>query len=256
MFVWCRKKARLFLLGCPNLSVVTDHHPLLKFLGNMALTDIANPRLFRLKEKNPTIQVHHQILTGKEEFRCQLSVALPTLKTTPDIHNNDFDEDLAAAVATVTIAVLHDGDYTMDKETVRKAAADGPVYQMLLAKVTSGEWEDSKSREIFCLHPFYSVRDRLAVSEGLLTYTYDQGYVCLVIPEGLRSRVASNLPVGHQGLDSMLRKARQTVYWPGMEGNIQHCRVLCESCDTSTAHLCHRKPWSSPRPRTIHFNTP
>lgn len=125
----------------------------------------------------------------------------------------------------------------MDKETVRKAAADGPVYQMLLAKVTSGEWEDSKSREIFCLHPFYSVRDRLAVSEGLLTYTYDQGYVHLVIPEGLRSRVASNLPVGHQGLDSMLRKARQTVYWPGMEGDIQHCRVLCESCDVHSPSL-------------------
>lgn len=63
--VWCRKKARLFLLGCPNLSVVTDHHPLLKFLGNMALTDIANPRLFRLKEKTLQYKFTIKYLPGK-----------------------------------------------------------------------------------------------------------------------------------------------------------------------------------------------
>ena len=38
-------------LGCPNLIIVTDHCPLVKLLGNRDLKDIANPRLFRLKEK-------------------------------------------------------------------------------------------------------------------------------------------------------------------------------------------------------------
>ena len=49
--VWCLRKARLFLLGCPNLILVTDHRPLVKPFGNKKLKDIINPRLLALKEK-------------------------------------------------------------------------------------------------------------------------------------------------------------------------------------------------------------
>lgn len=40
---WCLHKARLYLLGCPNLVLVTDHRPLVKLLGDHVLTDIMNP---------------------------------------------------------------------------------------------------------------------------------------------------------------------------------------------------------------------
>lgn len=82
------------------------------------------------------------------------------------------------------------------------------------------------------MRPFYSVRDRLAVNQDLVTYTYDLGCVRLVIPEPLRLQVAANLHAGHQGLDSMLQRARQCVYWPGMEGDLQHCRASYTSCET------------------------
>ena len=37
---WCLRKARLFLLGCPNLTLVTDHKPLVKLFGqNKELKD-------------------------------------------------------------------------------------------------------------------------------------------------------------------------------------------------------------------------
>ena len=48
---WCLRKARLFLLGCPNLVLITDHRPLVKLFGDRELKDIVNPRLFALKEK-------------------------------------------------------------------------------------------------------------------------------------------------------------------------------------------------------------
>lgn len=51
---------------------------------------------------------------------------------------------------------------------MRRAAADDPVYHMLVAKVTSGDWQETRSLEISCLRPFYGTRERLAVNEGLL----------------------------------------------------------------------------------------
>ena len=44
-------KSKLFVLGCKNLSIVTDHKPLLDILNNRGLSSLNNSRLCTLKEK-------------------------------------------------------------------------------------------------------------------------------------------------------------------------------------------------------------
>ena len=88
-----------------------------------------------------------------------------------------------------------------------------------------------------CFAPFLrrerlESHERLAVNQDLVTYIFDQGCVRLVIPETLRSQIAANLHAGHQRFDSMLWRARQRVFWPGLEGNLQHYRASCTSCET------------------------
>ena len=41
----------MFTLGCPNLTLVVDHRPLLGVLNDRSLDSIENPRLLKLKEK-------------------------------------------------------------------------------------------------------------------------------------------------------------------------------------------------------------
>ena len=83
-----------------------------------------------------------------------------------------------------------------------------------------------------CLRPYFNVRERLATFQDLVTYAFEDGHTRLVIPETLRDQIASNLHSGHQGLDSMLRRARQSVYWPGIMGDLQHYRARCQTCET------------------------
>ena len=229
---WCLQKARLFLLGCPNLTIVTDHRPLTKLLGDRALSDVVNPRLFRLKER--TLQYRFQVkyLPGKRNAAADFLSRYPALRSPSTDTDAYLDEDLAEAVAAAVVATAGDEGHILDETVVRRFAADDPVYQLLLAKVLAGDWHQHKSQEVACLRPFYGVRDRLAVNQDLVTYTFDQGCVRLVIPEPLRPQVTANLHAGHQGLDSMLRRARQCVYWPGMEGDLQHYRASCTSCET------------------------
>ncbi|XP_063888612.1 uncharacterized protein K02A2.6-like [Scylla paramamosain] len=227
--VWCLQKARLFLLGCPNLTIVTDHRPLTKLLGDRALTEVINPRLFRLKERMLQYRFQVKYLPGKRNAAADFLSRYPALRSPTDA---DLDEDLTEAVAAVVIATAEHEGHVLDESAVRKSAADDPVYQLLLAKVLAADWHPHKAQEVACLRPFYGVRDRLAVSQDLVTYTFDQGCVRLVIPEPLRPQVAANLHAGHQGLDSMLRRARQCVYWPGLEGDLQHYRASCTSCET------------------------
>ena len=221
--VWCLKKARLLLLGCPNLTIVTDHRPLVKLLGDRALGEVVNPRLFRLKEKTLQYKFAIKYLPGKKNCAADFLSRFPALKATPDEDDHELDEDLSTAVASATVSALEEG-HVLDEEMVKKATVDDPVYQLLVARVLAGDWHPQKAQEIACLRPFYGVRDRLAVSRDLITYTFDQGCVRLVIPDSLRQQVAANLHAGHQGLDSMLRRARHSVYWLGMEGDLQYHR--------------------------------
>lgn len=230
--VWCLHKARLFLLGCPNLLLVTDHRPLVGLLGDRALKDISNPRLFRLKEK--TLQFHFQVkyLPGKKNCAADALSRYPALAASPDAEDLDMEEDLTAAVVSAVAAALGQEGITMDQETVQRAAVSDPSYQLLLTRVLANDWAAHRGQEIACLRPYYTVRDRLATAQGLVTYTFGQGSVRLVIPESLREQVTANLHAGHQGLDSMLRRARQSVYWPGMEGDLQQHRSNCLACET------------------------
>ncbi len=76
---WCLHKVRLFLLGCPNLTIVTDHRPLVKVLGYRVLTDVSNPRLYRLKER--TLQYNFQVkyLPWKKNSAADLMSRYSTL---------------------------------------------------------------------------------------------------------------------------------------------------------------------------------
>ena len=228
--VWCLRKAKLFLIGCPNLTLVTDHKPLVKLFDDKELKDIENPRLLAMKEKTLAYSFVMKYLPGKKNPADFLS-RYPALRTNPD----SSDEDLAALIETVTIAAvvdtLHSEYLILDEEEIQRIASEDPVYQNLMAKVMTNDWHDKKSREAPGLRPYYSIRDRLAVVNNLVIYTYDQGPARIVIPEAMRNKVATNLHAGHQGLDSMQRRARQSVYWPGIDGDLSYHRSSCESCN-------------------------
>ena len=175
--------------------------------------DIANPRLFRLKEK--TLHYHFSIkyLPGKKNCAADTLSRYPSLRSNPEDEDMELSDDMTVAMVRSLAAALESEDVmVMDQETVISAAREDPVYQLLVSRVCNRDWPPSKSKELECLKPYFGVRERLAVSGDLVTYTYDQGCVRLVIPEGLRRQVILGLHSGHQGLDSMLRRARQSVY--------------------------------------------
>ena len=45
------EKCKMFVLGCPDLTITTDLIPLLNIFNNRALETIHNPRLSQLKQK-------------------------------------------------------------------------------------------------------------------------------------------------------------------------------------------------------------
>ena len=227
--VWALQKARLFLLGCPNLEVYTDHRPLLKLFSDRQLKDVTNPRLFRLKEKTLPFSFTIRFRPGKQNATADTLSRYPVERVGPCEADLALEEELT--VAAITALQECSALVTVDQETVRRHGDGDGTYQLLRQRIEENSWPESCSNELSELKTFYKVRERLSIIDGMICYAHENGPLRLVIPEALREQVAQNLHASHQGTDSMLRRARQAVYWPGLEADVNRVRRQCTACD-------------------------
>ena len=130
-------------------------------------------------------------LLGKRNSAVDFLSHYPTLCALPDATDEEQASDMKAAMSAATVATFDGSDcIVLDSMAV---AAEELDYQLLLAKVTVGDWHPHRAQELACLRQFYGVRHRLAVSQGLMTYTYEQESIRLVIHKAFRQQVAVNL---------------------------------------------------------------
>ena len=96
-----------------------------------------------------------------------------------------------------------------------------------LSKFVAHGWPPEKSHVPAVLCHYYLCRDELAVYHGVLYKSH-----MVVIPMQLQSTMVRKLHQGHQGDESMVRRAREVIYWPGMQA-----AILQESANTALCVL-------------------
>ena len=75
------------------------------------------------------------------------------------------------------------------------------------------------------VRPYCKVKDSLSVSNDLILYGQR-----LIIPKKLRQEVLKQLHSSHQGIERTRRRARQSVYWPGIDNDIKNVVASCRKC--------------------------
>ena len=92
------------------------------------------------------------------------------------------------------------------------------------------------------MRPFCPVRDRLAIddTDGMIVVGAQ-----VVIPKILPQDVLRDLLLMHQGATKLRQRARLTVYWPNMNGDITNAARSCDECAS-------RLPSHQPEPLRPH----
>lgn len=134
-----------------------------------------------------------------------------------------------------------------EAETFRAETKKDDVLQAVMAVVRSG-WPADKRNLTPAVAMYYDIRDELVVQDGLL-FRGDG----LVIPKTLRKRVLPALHSSHQGIESTLRRARETIYWPKTKRDVKDFTSRCETCatfstrqqkETLISHDVPDRPWA------------
>lgn len=153
-------------------------------------------------------------------------------------HLDDSGEDQGDRARIMNVNVFGDiPDKRLDE--IRETTSSDASLQTVMKLVLEG-WPADKRETPSCALPYFDVRDCLSVVDGILV----KGEA-VVIPSALRVSIKRRLHSAHLGRDSMLRRARGTVYWPNMASDIKQVADMCETCQ-------EMKPRNSQEPLKQH----
>ena len=114
---------------------------------------------------------------------------------------------------------------------IKEETRADPVLSALCEVVARG-WPGDKSHVPTALRHYYPLRDELAVYHGVLYKSHK-----VVIPLKLQSCMLRKLHQGHQGGESMVRRAREVMYWPGMSAAVLQVSANCSVCASYSTAL-------------------
>ena len=234
---WSLSKCRMFVMGCPNLVIATDHAPLQGIFGDRDLSKITNPRLFKLKEKTMQYRFQIQHCPGKWHrgpdamSRNVASAARSILEVCavhPSIHDEEFSQEIESFYTIAAVGAIADyGDEVgvISPDMMRASGRGDPGYTKLASQINEG-FPNGRRLTDPLIRDYWEVRHRLSVDNGLILLDKR-----IVVPVGMRKRVLRCLHSAHQGVVGMKARANETVYWPGMDRSIRDYRESCNTCN-------------------------
>ena len=235
---WGLEQTKYFTQGCDNLVVVTDHRPLVKIFGDRTLDEITNTRLFRLKQRTLMWRFDIAYMPGSANSAADAASRHPTEAVSAS-HFPDFaEETLIAGMQKDTSSA-----FNIQWSDIAKETSDDPALRQLLHALQFNT--DLCSSDAPRLAPYLPFRESYYAEDGVILYN-DR----VVIPPSLRNKVLSTLHAAHQGVSSMERRARATVFWPGMSNDIKSTRQQCLHCNRAAPSQPAASPIPSEPPTT------
>ena len=162
---WALKKARLFLLGHPKFTIYVDHKPLVRIFGSKPLADIENVCLQKQKQKLLAYNFDIKYLEGTKNHVNTFS-RYPVSQPDPD----DLMDLNAIAVNNLTIATSM---LSIAIDALKQHAESDNQYQKLLVKIRQRTFAETYILEEPLVKEFYKIRDRLRITDDLITYSFD-----------------------------------------------------------------------------------
>ena len=214
--VWACEKFECYLLGQPQLFVIeTDHQPL-QTVMNVQDIDQCPPRLQRLKMRMMRFLCHVTYVPGK------LLAVADTLSRSPVGKADDTLEEMVEEYVWSIASVWPVSDFM--RERIRQETSKDPLL-VKLQDILRTRWPTTIHQLSPELRPLWSARHLFSAVEGIVLRGSQ-----IVIPKSLRQDIAQRAHEGHLGVCKTKHRAREVVWWPGMNTQLETMVANCEIC--------------------------
>ena len=125
---------------------------------------------------------------------------------------------------------------------IQQATESDPSLRELKTTIRQG-WPPTKEDISANIRDYFPFREELSLQNGLV-FKGER----LVIPASVRGDMLTKIHASHIGIQGCLRRAREVLYWPGMNKDIEDHVAKCEVCNSQPAAqgkeplICHEMP--------------
>ena len=237
---WSCSKFEMYILGHSNVTIETDHKPLVPIFNSKAVNDLTL-RIQRQRLRTMKFSFVTKHISGKDNHIADLLSRQPIGKPT--------QEDVKLSNEIEVCAVR-------DNSTL-------PVSEQRLCELKTKQSEDATCRQVkhyirhgwpsylsdleTNLKPYLNAQADLTLIDELLVYRNTR----IVIPISERIDILKRIHTGHLGIQKCRERVRQSVWWPGVSQEIADMVKSCNICriHQPTQHepllpsICPDRPW-------------
>ena len=188
-----------------KVDVESDHKPLEMIFGKPLVS--APRRLQKMFIRLQRYDIEIQYKRGSEMY---LADTLSRHFSGDEVHviRSHFEEEIEKVPQIEEINQIIASEEKMSR--LRNETDKDETLQALKENIRRG-WPENKHNMPANVIPYFQFRDELVVQDGLVPRG-DR----VVIPRSLRKEIIEDLHAAHQGTESTLRRARESVYWPSL----------------------------------------
>ena len=197
------------------MAIESDHKPLESIVKKPLAA--APPTLQRILLRMQKYDYALEYKPGKE---LVLPDMLSRAPVSPAVDDN-MEEEIALHVHLVrrTLPVTES-----KLEEIKRATAEDQSMSTLSETIKYG-WPETKGETPVSIHAYWDVRDELSELNGVVLRGER-----IVIPPSMRKEMLERIHQGHMGIEKSKRRARDTLYWPGMKSQITDTVSRCTIC--------------------------
>lgn len=246
--VFACQRFHYYLYGRGDVTAETDHKPLIAIFNKPLLSA---PK--RLQSMLLTLQGYSLNVVYKPGPEMFLSDTLSRATTPPHSLDQPYIRHSVCTVAQQEWMEAEQVDQTDYLNVTSQRLAQIIQYtetddhlQALKSTVLEG-WPELRGQTPIAVREYWAFRDEISVQNGVL-FKSDR----VIIPKKLRPEMLRRIHLSHTGAEACYRQARQTLFWPNMQGEIKDFVGQCAVCneyahdqqkETMMSHPLPKRPW-------------
>lgn len=218
------KEALAICFGChkfhqyifgKSVTIESDHKPLESIFCKPINTCPARIQRMKLNVQKYDIKITYK--PGKELLLADALSRAYLKESSPNLEE-ELEDQICLLETSLPLSI------NMKKEFIEETGKDDEL-QLLIKFINQG-WPHDKNKLPEAIKGYHTYSNELSVSKGLV-FKGER----LIIPKSLRKLVLEKIHYAHLGIEKCKIRARESVYWPQMNKQIEDVVSNCVACN-------------------------
>ena len=228
--VWSIKRFHRYLYARP-FELYTDHQPL-EFILNphSNIPMMAAGRIQRWALILSAYQYTIKFRPTSKHGNADVCSRYPLPETKDEVNLGEAESPF-----TIFSLYMDEDKPLLNSELIAKFTKLDPLLGKILYQVQEGWMDDKKTSKVS--DEATSDKEYQALYSRRHELSYEQGCILwgdrVIVPEKLRSEMLKMLHATHMGMTMMKRLARNYVWWPGLDHDVEALVKQCNACQVN-----------------------